>query len=303
MPAVPRQSLESVAHFGRASTDIRLLVGRSWREGWHIIAAAVCARSRRPVPSLAGEARGLACPTGAVGAERLEQLTDEELAEVAELAPGPRGRRTSRRSTRAAAPRPMSHGRSGCSWPATVGARPAPGAEATAEAAVCHRDWQLGLGAATLDEARDVCIEGHGGLLEILDRRDIPHKWNRSLFELQFLETGSKLSCFSGEDAESWRGPNFHWVWCDELAKWAQAAAAWDVLYAAVRRRDAADHRHHDPETDAPSAPAAGMESTYFTGGAPTDNVANLAPGYVGDLRPVRRHPVRAPRDRGCAAR
>jgi predicted phage terminase large subunit-like protein len=221
-----------------------------------------------------------------VDAERLEQLTDEELAEVAELVRGlEAGYFPDARPEQQLPPADVSWKvwllMAGRGWGKTR-----TGAEATAEAAVCHRDWQLGLGAATLDEARDVCIEGHGGLLEILDRRDIPHKWNRSLFELQFLETGSKLSCFSGEDAESWRGPNFHWVWCDELAKWAQAAAAWDVLYAAVRAGET-------PRIIVTTTPKPmrllrrlrGMESTYFTGGASTDNVANLAPGYVGDLR------------------
>lgn len=159
------------------------------------------------------------------------------------------------------------------------------GAEAAVEAGAWNRDWLLGLGSSTLDEARDVCVEGEGGMLEVLDRREIPHRWNRSNYELLFLESGSKMLCYSGEDAESFRGPNFHFMWCDELAKWAQAAAAWDVLNAAVRVGDTP----HILVTTTPK-PAKllrrirGMTTTILTSGSSRDNAANLAPGFVDDL-------------------
>jgi len=159
------------------------------------------------------------------------------------------------------------------------------GAEATAEFAAFTRDVLCGLGAASLDEARDVCVEGDGGLLEVLDRRKIRHRWNRSMFELHFLGSGSKLICYTGEDAQNWRGPNLAWVWADELAKWSQAAACWDVLNAAVRVGKA-------PRIIVTTTPQPmrllrmirSLPTTIFTGGSSRDNAANLSPGFVDNL-------------------
>jgi phage terminase large subunit-like protein len=40
---------------------------------------------------------------------------------------------------------------------------------------------------------------------------------------------------FSAEDPESLRGPEFEAAWCDELAKWRYADAAFDNLQFALR--------------------------------------------------------------------
>jgi len=41
---------------------------------------------------------------------------------------------------------------------------------------------------------------------------------------------------FSGDHADGLRGPEFDFAWCDELAKWREAQAAWDNLQFALRR-------------------------------------------------------------------
>jgi predicted phage terminase large subunit-like protein len=159
------------------------------------------------------------------------------------------------------------------------------GAEATAEAGAFTHDAMLGIGAASLDEARDVCVEGEGGLLDVLERRKIRYRWNRSMFELHFLDSRSKLLCFTGEDAQNWRGPNLSWVWADELAKWSQAASCWDVLNAAVRAGPA-------PRIVVTTTPQPmrllrqirAADSTVFVGGSSRDNQGNLAPGFVDNL-------------------
>ena len=40
---------------------------------------------------------------------------------------------------------------------------------------------------------------------------------------------------FSSEDPESLRGPQFEAAWCDELGKWKNAEAAWDMLQFGLR--------------------------------------------------------------------
>ena len=40
---------------------------------------------------------------------------------------------------------------------------------------------------------------------------------------------------YSGADGESLRGAEHHFAWCDELAKWKRAEAAWDNLMLGLR--------------------------------------------------------------------
>ena len=46
---------------------------------------------------------------------------------------------------------------------------------------------------------------------------------------------GAKASFFSSNDPDSLRGPQFHFAWCDELAKWRYAQDTWDNLQMALR--------------------------------------------------------------------
>ena len=46
---------------------------------------------------------------------------------------------------------------------------------------------------------------------------------------------GAVAQAFSAEDPESLRGPQFDAAWCDELAKWRYAEAAWDMLQFGLR--------------------------------------------------------------------
>src|SRR6185295_6534731 len=46
---------------------------------------------------------------------------------------------------------------------------------------------------------------------------------------------GAVAQLFSAEDPDSLRGPQFDAAWCDELAKWRQSEAAWDMLQFGLR--------------------------------------------------------------------
>ena len=57
---------------------------------------------------------------------------------------------------------------------------------------------------------------------------------------------------FSSEDPESLRGPQFEAAWCDELSKWKNADACFDMLQFGLRLGEpAAPAHHHDAEADA----------------------------------------------------
>ena len=85
----------------------------------------------------------------------------------------------------------------------------------------------------TEHEVREVMIEGESGILRAHARRDRP-VWIPSRKRLEF-QNGAVAQAFSAEDPESLRGPQFAAAWCDELAKWRQADAAFDMLQFALR--------------------------------------------------------------------
>ena len=90
----------------------------------------------------------------------------------------------------------------------------------------------IALVGATLDEARSVMVEGRSGLLAVADAwlRD----WNPSLRRLTFT-TGATATLFSGASPEQLRGPEHHFAWCDELAKWEKPGETWDMLQLGLR--------------------------------------------------------------------
>jgi phage terminase large subunit-like protein len=93
---------------------------------------------------------------------------------------------------------------------------------------------RIALVAASIDEARAVMVEGLSGLLAIARRRRIPVTWEPSLGRLKW-PMGSVAQLFSGDNADGLRGPEHHFAWADELAKWRQAEAAWDNLQFGLR--------------------------------------------------------------------
>jgi phage terminase large subunit-like protein len=95
---------------------------------------------------------------------------------------------------------------------------------------------KIALVAATPGEARQVMIEGRSGLLACArsgeERRQM--RWAPGLGRLTFA-SGAEAFVYSGADGESLRGPEHHFAWCDELAKWRRAQAAWDNLMLGLR--------------------------------------------------------------------
>jgi phage terminase large subunit-like protein len=85
----------------------------------------------------------------------------------------------------------------------------------------------------TEHEAREVMVEGISGLLAV-HRQDEQPQWVSSRRRLEW-PNGAVAQTFSAEDPESLRGPQFSAAWCDELAKWRQAEATFDMLQFGLR--------------------------------------------------------------------
>ena len=96
------------------------------------------------------------------------------------------------------------------------------------------RGLRIALAAASIDEARSVMVEGASGILSVARSRHVAVKWEPSLKRLTW-PSGSIAELYSGDNADGLRGPQHHFAWCDELAKWRQARGAWDNLQFGLR--------------------------------------------------------------------
>jgi phage terminase large subunit-like protein len=90
----------------------------------------------------------------------------------------------------------------------------------------------IALVGATLEDARRVMVEGRSGLLEVAGAWVTD--WHPSLGRLTF-RTGAQAQLFSGATPHLLRGPEHHYAWCDELAKWDKARESWDMLQLGLR--------------------------------------------------------------------
>ena len=107
------------------------------------------------------------------------------------------------------------------------------GAEWVIQSAAIQPGAQIALVGATLSEARAVMVEGPAGILTI-GRGAFTPKWEPSLLRLSW-PNGARAFLYSAAEPEALRGPQHHFAWCDELAKWAYADAAWTNLSLGLR--------------------------------------------------------------------
>jgi phage terminase large subunit-like protein len=87
---------------------------------------------------------------------------------------------------------------------------------------------RIAIVSATASDYRDTQIEGISGVLQLSTG------WHRPVFEPSKRKltwpNGATAHCFSADEPERLRGPNFSAAWCDELAAWRYPQAAWDNL-------------------------------------------------------------------------
>jgi phage terminase large subunit-like protein len=133
---------------------------------------------------------------------------------------------------------------------------------------------RIALVGASIDEARSVMVEGVSGLLAVARRRRVPVTWEPSLKRLTWSQ-GSVAELFSGDNPDGLRGPEHHFAWADELAKWRKPEESWSNLQLGLR----AGPRPRALVTTTPR-PMKLLEKiqaerwTVTTGGRTTDNVS-----------------------------
>jgi phage terminase large subunit-like protein len=112
------------------------------------------------------------------------------------------------------------------------------GAEWVSALARADGSVRIALVGATLAEVERVMVRGESGLINVAWRGEEP-VWHRSRGVVAFA-SGAQAFAYSGANPDGLRGPEHHFAWCDELAKWAYPQEAFDNLMVGLRLGDGA---------------------------------------------------------------
>lgn len=86
----------------------------------------------------------------------------------------------------------------------------------------------------TMSEALAVMVRGESGIFAVCDVDDRPTLKGHQVI----WPNGVEATLMSASDPDRFRGPQFAAAWCDEVAKWPNAEAAWDQLQFGLRLGD-----------------------------------------------------------------
>lgn len=97
---------------------------------------------------------------------------------------------------------------------------------------------RFALVARTAADVRDVIVEGESGIISISPPNERP-LYEPSKRRLTW-PNGNTATCFTADEPDGLRGPQFHYAWADEVAAWRQSPDAagmtsWDNLRVACR--------------------------------------------------------------------
>ncbi|MDR6709993.1 phage terminase large subunit-like protein [Novosphingobium sp. 1748] len=162
------------------------------------------------------------------------------------------------------------------------------GAEWVRRVAADHPDARIALVGASLGDARAVMVEGESGILACSPPRRRP-RFEPSLRRLVW-PNGAQATIYSAGEPESLRGPQHSHAWCDEIAKWDNAAQraeqSWNNLLLGMRLGE-------NPQALATTTPRAvpllmqllDQEDAIITRGRTQDNLSNLPARFIKDMR------------------
>lgn len=142
---------------------------------------------------------------------------------------------------------------------------------------------RIALVGRTAADVRDVMVEGESGLLAISPPYCMPH-YEPSKRRLTW-PNGSMATTYSGDKPDQLRGPQHHKAWTDELAAW-RYPEAYDQLLFGLRLGN--DPQVINTTTPRPIPLIREMMKaplTVITRGSTFENVANLAPRALEELR------------------
>jgi phage terminase large subunit-like protein len=155
------------------------------------------------------------------------------------------------------------------------------GAEWVSARARYGHSGRIALIGPTFHDVREVMIEGPSGLRALADERPLYEASRKRLV----WANGAQAFCFSAEDPESLRGPQFDAAWADELCFWAHP----DEMLATLAHGLRLGPRPRLMATTTPRPIRAlrfllEQPDTVMTRGATWKNRANLSPDFMAAL-------------------
>lgn len=138
---------------------------------------------------------------------------------------------------------------------------------------------RIALVGETAADCRKVMIEGDSGILAISPPDFMPDysPANRQLT----WPNGSIALTYNATQPDQLRGPQHHFAWADELAKWDLMQESWDQLQFGLRLGNKPQQIVTTTPRPLPLIRALVVDdSTYFTKGRTMDNVANMPDSF-----------------------
>ena len=154
------------------------------------------------------------------------------------------------------------------------------GSEWVRQQAKAFPGCRIALIGLTAADARDVIVEGESGILSVHPEKDRP-LYEPSKRRITWVN-GSMATCYNASEPDQLRGPQHHFAWVDELAKFRQAQDLWDQLIFGLRLGQC-------PKVMVTTTPRPlpiirkmlADPTTHVTRGKTLNNAGNLAPGSV----------------------
>lgn len=152
---------------------------------------------------------------------------------------------------------------------------------------------RIGLIAPTMDDARDIMVEGESGVIAVFPQ-DRPARYIGNRRRIEF-PSGAIGTVYSAEEPERLRGPQHHKLWMDEIASWRHLTDAFNMAMLGLRLGD-------NPQAVLTSTPknlklirelrdrshlGAGQDPlgrVVMSEGSTYENRANLAEAFVHEL-------------------
>jgi phage terminase large subunit-like protein len=146
--------------------------------------------------------------------------------------------------------------------------------------------------ADTLSDARTINAEGPSGLLNILARRKIEHRYKQSPRPMVLMPNGSKIYLEGADSADTGRGYNAAGILCDEICKWLKPYETWYEGLLPALRADLIDDQPSAFVTTTPKPIkllvewlARGDGGIHVITGSTFDNASNLSPSMLAELK------------------
>lgn len=136
----------------------------------------------------------------------------------------------------------------------------------------------------TIGDVRRVMIEGVSGLISVHSEDERP-RYEVSKGQL-IWPNGTVAEIFSAESPDGLRGPQFDAAWCDELCKWRNGEATWDMLQFALRLGEMPQAVLTTTPRPLPLLKTIMADAaTVVTRASTADNADNLAPSFVSEMQ------------------